>query len=522
MAYEADLDAKLLKLAPDTYFTARDAVQHVAGFGQTGSGKSSGPGRALAEAYLRAGMGGLVLTAKPSDAEDWQRYCAATGRNESLIVWRGSNFRFNFIAYELSRLGAAGLNSVVECLLRILEMARLASAAPAKPGDAFWEDTTRQILRNTIPVLFAATGTVRIADILNFVRSAPTAPDQMADPEWQRQSHFCSVYLDAAERLDDATGAQTVAYWRQDFARLDPKTRGNMLISLTTALDRFNHGWLRDTFCTDTNVVPELCFQGAVIVMDMPILVMQEDAILAQMLFKFMFQRSVLSRNQLPVEQRRRFVFCWMDEAQLFVNSADAEFMSTCRSSRACVVMLSQSLASYFSKIGGDNARDRTHYLLAQATTKIFCANSCTETNEMAARTLGRVVHRRGSYNAGEGSNHSYGMGIGEGTNWGSNSGGGGSSSYGQGGSQRGSSWNHGSSYGTSENSNRNRGSGTNESTSWGYSEQMDYLMEPSAFGQVLKTGGRSNGGKVTAVWYQASRRFPISGSNAFIATFQQ
>ena len=41
--------------------TLADAKTGVLITGQTGKGKTSGPGRLLAKAYLRAGFGGLVL-----------------------------------------------------------------------------------------------------------------------------------------------------------------------------------------------------------------------------------------------------------------------------------------------------------------------------------------------------------------------------------------------------------------------------------------------------------------------------
>ena len=59
----------------------------------------------------------------------------------------------------------------------ILPSLKTFSTSPGRGGESFWEDTTRQILRNAIPILFAATGTVHIGDVLSFVRSAPRTPD---------------------------------------------------------------------------------------------------------------------------------------------------------------------------------------------------------------------------------------------------------------------------------------------------------------------------------------------------------
>jgi hypothetical protein len=243
------LDTALLALSPCDHFTLRDACQGVCIMGGIGSGKTSGSGAALAGAYLRAGFGGLVLCAKPEEADLWHEYCTRHGRLGSLIDYDSSIGGLNFLNYELAHQGHDGLNSVVECLMRMLELARAASPSPGRGGDSFWDDTTRQILRNAIPVLFAATGTVQIADLLNFVRSAPRSPSEMMDRQWQERSYFFDCFAKAAQHVDDASRERMIAYWRGDFATLDQKTRGNIVISLTTTLDRFNHGWLRSAFC---------------------------------------------------------------------------------------------------------------------------------------------------------------------------------------------------------------------------------------------------------------------------------
>ena len=527
MSRGISLDTRLLRLSPNDYYTLRDASQGAFCTGSPGSGKTSGVGAALAGAFLRAGMGGLICVAKPEEAANWRRLCAAHGRSRSLIEIDEARPGFNFIAYELARQGAAGLNSVVECLMRVLEIARAASPQPGRAGEAFWEDTTRQVLRNTIPVLFAATGTVRIGDLLQFVRSAPQAPGELSDPDWQRRSYFFECFANAAGRIDDATAERAISYWSDDYARLDPKTRGNIAISLTTALDRFNHGWLKDMFCGHTNFVPELTFHGAIVLLNLPALTLNEDGIIAQQLFKYMWQRAALARNALHPAQQERPIFLYADEYHHFANSYDAEFQSTCRGSRVCTVYLTQSLPTLFARMAGEHARERVHHLLGNFATKIWCSNSCAESNRWAAETLGQVVKRRASFTEGEGANTSYGMTMGEGSNRGSHSSSGGTSSSG-GGSQggttysSGSSWSGGTSNGDSDNWGRNRGGGSSWNTSHGYSEQMGYALEPGDFGRMLKTGGPANANRVSAVWCQAGRRFAASDGNAFIAEFAQ
>ena len=66
-----ELDQPLLSFSPKDHWTLRDACQGTQIMGGTGSGKTSGTGRAIAMAFLRAGFGGLVLCAKPVELREY-------------------------------------------------------------------------------------------------------------------------------------------------------------------------------------------------------------------------------------------------------------------------------------------------------------------------------------------------------------------------------------------------------------------------------------------------------------------
>ena len=518
-----NLDQPLLRLAANDYFTLRDACQGVHIFGGIGSGKTSGSGKALASAYLRAGMGGLVLAAKPDEVALWLKYAKENGRANSVVLFGDRGGGFNFITYELARQGAAGLGSVVECLMRVLDTARHTNPNAGRGGDSFWEDATRQLLRNTLPILYAATGTVRIPDIIRFVASAPTSHAQIRDADWQQTSFMFQALRQArtapVHQLPDDEFDKAGGYWRDEYGQLDNKTRSNIAISLSTALDRFNRGRLYNAFCTETTLVPEMTFHGAIIIMDMSALTWNEDGIIAQQLFKFMWQRAVLSRNGLEPKHRDRPVFLWADESQYFVNAFDTDYQSTCRSAKACTVFLTQSLPTYYAKIGGDNAKHKADMLLANFVTKVFHNNADPETNRWAADTIGRSIQRRGSFNQGQSFSRSQGMNSGESRNWGtSRSMGGSTDSKGNGSS----SYSHGDNEGSGDSWGRNRGVSHSDSQSHGYSETMDYEIEPAAFARNLRTGGPANGKHVTGVWFQAGKTFAATYRNYLHVDFQQ
>jgi hypothetical protein len=527
MTFVKDLDTPLLRLSPNDYFSLRDACAGVHAFGQIGGGKTSGA-KVLAGAYLRAGFGGLVTAVKPEEVELWKRYAREHGRERSLILF-DENEGFNFLTYELSRQGTDGIGTVTECLMRILEAAKKTNpTATHRSGEAFWDDAARKLLRYTILPLYAANGTVSIGDIIRFLSTAPQSSEDVTDARWQERSFMYKVEQAAIRSPRVPVPAQAmrdnIEFWSEEYPAIPEKTRGNILITVSATLDRFKHGRLQRAFCGATTVVPELSLHGAVTLLAMPTNTCNEDGVIAQQLFKYMWQRAVLGRNALDEKHRERPVFLWSDEAQETVNSYDFEFQSMCRASRCCTVYLTQSLPTYYAKVGGDNPRDAALALVGKFATQLFFSNSCADSNEYAARTIGKVMKRHANYNAGMSQNVSFGMSAGESENHGSNSNYGHSSSrsFQANGHNASSNFNTGNNSGTGNNWGSNRSEARSDSESHGYSESMEYVIEPGDFARVLKTGGKPNNNLVTAFWFQSGRIFKATGQNVMLETFKQ
>ncbi len=521
------LSTKLLRLSDKDYWHVGDATRHTFISGDSGSGKSTASGATIRRALLKSGAGFLILVAKPEEADAVRKDCQMTGRLSSLIEVDGRNgHQFNFLRYEMARLGGDGINSVVECLLRVMEAARVASATPGKDGEQYWMDTTRMLLRHSLPVILAATGNVSIPEIIEFVRTAPRSPEEMRDKDWQRRSFFYRTLMQSEHRLRPDVGARVISYWLHEYSALDAKLRGSIVSSLTTTLDRFNHGWMARTFCADTTFVPELCNHGAIILLNMPALTLNEDGVIAQILFKFIWQRSMLTRNALAQAQRERLVVMWIDEYQSFATSSDPQFLSACRASMVATVLLTQSLPTLYASMPGEKARDKVDHLIGMCATKVVHATSCTHTARWAADMLGRTLHRRANRSVGENYGQNFGVNVGLSENWGESSGTsssfGGSSQAGNSSSQWSVGSNRGSSSGGGSNWGRSRGTSTGHSSSQGWAEHMDNIIEPADLGRMLRTGGRANHGRVDGIWYQSGRIFDATGSNFLMAEFAQ
>lgn len=443
------------------------------------------------------------------------------------LLQSGSLWRINVLDYVLAKFGIEATSVAVAVLKLIADASRLAKSRPAAEGAQFWEDANHQALMNAVPLLYSAHGRVRLDELYRFIQSAPRTEEETMDPKWQDKSFlYLTIHKaleDPVHRLSEQAVMACGAYWRFDFARLDPKTRSNIVITMTSLLSRFAHGRLHDLFCTHTTFVPELSLEGGILILDMPVKTWQEDGIIAQHILKFLWQRAVEARSAFHDGGPMRPVFLWADECQFFINEYDAEFQSTARSARASTVYITQSLPTLYAKIGGQNPQHFADMLLANLTTKIFHANGCPVTNRWAADMIGQTIVLRAGMNRGSnsGGSRSTSRGYGTGNSWNY----GGTSTVAMGADGR-TGYNHQRSTGQGANENWNRG--RTNGTSWGESEgeslqeQKDYKIDPAMFASGLRTGGLQNDRMVDAIIVQPGRRFAFTRDHYMPVTFRQ
>lgn len=388
----------------ENYWSLKDAYEGVQIFGGTGSGKSSGSGQALARGFLEANMGGLVLTAKLDEVLTWKRMAKAVGREtDLLIVEPGAPHQFNFLRYELKRpgTGAGHTENLVNLFCSVLEAAERKQGQSGGGGnDSYWQRTLKQLLRNSIDLAILALDDVSLPSLYRIITSAPRSAQEAADKNWQ-DSSVCFALIETAEARAEEKKRKTDFeltrdYWLKEYPNLAPETRSVIVSTFTSMADCFMRGLLRDLFCSELTFTPEDTFKGKIIILNLPVKEFNELGQFAQVLFKFVWQRAVERRIPPGIGRDEsqatiRPVFLWADESQFFVNSYDALFQSTARSSRACTVYLTQNLPSYFSAFGGQNSRSDAETFLGNLQTKIFHANGDPSTNNWAADSIGKT-----------------------------------------------------------------------------------------------------------------------------------
>jgi hypothetical protein len=194
----------------------------------------------------------------------------------------------------------------------------------------------------------------------------------------------------------------------------------------------------------------------------------------AQIIFKYAFQRTIERRDvnisQLPA-------FLWADEFQNFVTEYDYQFLATCRSARVACVLLTQNLSGLEAALGGaQKGEAAARALVGQLNTRVIHANGCPHTNSWAADLLGkdRLCLMSGNQSRQQEVSVSALLGLQQ-----------------------------------------------PAQLSSGFSEQIDYRVQPSEFSQ-LRTGGPANGGLVDAYVFQNGRLLPSTGLPFTRVVFQQ
>lgn len=300
-------------------FTFENAFQGTQIFGATGSGKTSGSGQALAVAFLRARyekqypFGGLVLTAKPDDLDQWVGYCYAAEMTEEeirerLVVvrppglphpssihpeTRDSTGRrtgmpldlegcvctgFNFLDYEFrAGRGTRKSGGLTQDLVSLFVNCMAPGGAAVSRTDPYWDDALRELLTHAIDLAVFGTRAEAMAagsaadeprvlldDLVEIIRTAPQSKAEAASASWRNPStSLCWRYLNAANEqlakrgtlIGEGDGGRlhdlerTIEFWMHAFPSLNDRTRSVIVSSFTSKAAGLLRHPLRELLC---------------------------------------------------------------------------------------------------------------------------------------------------------------------------------------------------------------------------------------------------------------------------------
>jgi hypothetical protein len=393
-----DPDAPLIRLTSSVNWTTTDAAAGTLITGGIGGGKSSGPGDMVRRALLRSsallpgGMGGIVFFAKNGECDEWVTLCQRLGRGEDVIrVTPGGRYTFNPLRW-ISQWGdddaTRGPIATVALLEEISTAVDPQSAGAGAGENAFFEGAHRTKLTNLVHICQLGGLPVSLPLMRAISSSAPQTVAQGKDAAWQAGSVCWAILREADARTRGDSQArkdleECRTYFLTDYPMLSDRTRGVIEIMFTSLVRPFLTRPLRPIFCEDSNIWPEMCFEGKILLIDIPVQEYHQTAKLAALAFKRCFQLAVQRRAGPPGSLRP--VFWFADEAQNFLSPKDTEYQAVARSAGGVTVLLTQQISSIREALG---SKDRAENLTANLSTKFFC-NNTGETARWASQLIG-------------------------------------------------------------------------------------------------------------------------------------
>ncbi|MGD9790599.1 MAG: type IV secretory system conjugative DNA transfer family protein [Phycisphaerales bacterium] len=389
-----DPTTPIIRLSAGDTITLGDLYSGVQVWGSTGSGKTSGSMRALCRGLFKAGAGALCLCAKRDDRALYERYARECGRGQDVLIFGpdDSMLRYNFIEAELARDGKSGSESrgpglVTNLTALLMTLSEISSRGGCSGGtsredEGYFRRAAQQLSTNALHALVVASrvggavgsrGGVSIPDLQRYVTSMPQSMEEVASPSWREQS-FCFRTLQAAERAPMTESERldldlSISYALGEWATLADRTKSSVLSTLTSTLDLLSRGTCRDLLSSPTtNVSPEQCWGGAIVIVDLPVLVYHDIARLIAVILKFCWQRASMRRDLSRGDRPMAII---ADESHLFAASPDWEFQAVARGSNTATIYATQSLSNYL-EVFGEHSESRVHALLGNLQTQFF------------------------------------------------------------------------------------------------------------------------------------------------------
>lgn len=392
-------------ISPGAAFRLADAQTHIICTGATGSGKSSGPLRHTALAYLAHGYGGVVLASKPEERPMWEQWAEETGRwnrrtqTGDLVIFDASGkWRFNFLEHEAGRTAAEGGGLTINIVALLDEIAGAIASGAGKASDSgggdnkFFDDALHHMNASLVDLCIFAGLPVSLPLMRAIVNTAPQSLREAQSDEWKRGKGECAATLRDADAATASANEDTRAdyeecraYWTQEFPNLSERTRSIITLSFSMLVRPFITRPLRRLFSTDTNIAPEDTFKGKVVIIDLPVQSFRLAGRVANLAWKYCFQVASLRRMQPRDGTYLRPIFLWADEFQVFCSPFDAEWAAVARSAGACAVFAVQNRESLIRVLGNAATVDS---LLANLQTKYMCQN-VGDTADYQARLIG-------------------------------------------------------------------------------------------------------------------------------------
>lgn len=394
--------------SPDDPITAETLAAGVLLTGSPGSGKTSAVLKHLVMAMLRAGYGGLFLTARPDDTANYVRYIEEAGRSRDLIVFNAqSGDCFDPLFYLFSRPGRTGgnLETVVDMFTTLLAIGRSQNESSS---DRFWELAAEELMRNCMVLLSLGGRPISITSINELIDSLPTVPGDHLTPDYQSESFCARLLADVRERQEQFTSDEwsdasvALHYALHRWPSLDDKVRSSVLATWGGLASKFRFAPLSRIFSSGRcTLIPEMTTQERkLLILDFPYLEAGETNRLITCLVKLTFINGWLRRD---IHRHPEMAFIVSDECQYHVlpRGRDNYFMQTARGARIISIAATQNLLNISEQFAEQSFGTKTKAWCANIGIKIALQQADPDTNEYYAKVIGREYRMLSNWNAG-------------------------------------------------------------------------------------------------------------------------
>lgn len=361
-----------------------DMLRSGCAFGQTGSGKSSGVGRAVARALVGyANSAGLIIGSKPEDKEWWQEIFAEARRQGDLLIIEPGGHRCNVLDYEMKR--GADTRDLTQFLMTIAETVNGHTSGGTR--DPFWIEQQRRQIFNAIEVVKTGTGKLDPWDLHLFLDGAAVNGEELNSDTWKAGFHYKTLqaaYANATSEISQHDNRLARQYFCSELVRMNDRTRSSIAAGVMGLLHLLNTGISRYLISTETTVSPAVMEDRKWVMVNMPIVAGDATSTVVNAAIKLAWQREILKRKVGPGDP---IVGIYCDEFPKVANSYDTAFLAECRSHRGFMFTLAQSLPGLIEALGGD--KHAAAALLCNQYLKIFHLIGDAETADFASSLLG-------------------------------------------------------------------------------------------------------------------------------------
>ncbi|MBK9929601.1 MAG: hypothetical protein IPP04_06980 [Saprospiraceae bacterium] len=385
----------------DNFFSLNRCAEGFSVTGGVGSGKTSGSLQFLALNFLKRDFGGIVLTAKTDEVDNWIEYCTATDRLKDLVIFgeHGTDkLCFDPMMFMAKLPGGKNAQNLSALLISLSKMGgRITGAGDGQSQDPFWDAACRRLIGNAVNLLQLAQIDVSIENIDNIIRAAQ--PE--VDIEVKKFLNVClsQAFINKSNPSDERIFKNVKNYFQVDFKTIPEKTRGSILEIWRSIADPFLNDLLAEYFMgsISEDVSPDMTFEGKIIVVNFSVKEYFEVGAIAQQVYKIMFQRAVERRK---VDDSARPVFQFIDESHYFLTEQDYLFLTTARSKKCISVYATQQISNYYASLPGTKVKDKVNAFLGSLITKIIHSTTDYVSNDLYAKLIGKSYQRLQDFNA--------------------------------------------------------------------------------------------------------------------------